>query len=233
MSAGGATLRPALRRRTPPSQALPQDPEGGAAAEPKPRPGLAHRNTVAAAEAGASGAPPNGGSTSAPLAPEPPRTSNTVSPVISLLLSTGHHMRRNSLTGGDGRAPVGRSANLADPLAELVKQTGGSKRNALLKWCQAKTVGYPQIEITNFSSSWNDGLALCALLHSYLPDKVPFRQLNPTDKRRNFRLAFEVAEAAGIATTLDINSMVNNERPDWNAVMTYVTAIYRHFEGAR
>ena len=33
-----------------------------------------------------------------------------------------------------------------DPLAVLA-QGGGSKRNALLKWCQAQTVGYPQVII--------------------------------------------------------------------------------------
>lgn len=36
-----------------------------------------------------------------------------------------------------------------DPLNALVKN-GGSKRNALLKWCQNKTVGYRNIDITNF-----------------------------------------------------------------------------------
>lgn len=40
-----------------------------------------------------------------------------------------------------------------DPLNALVKN-GGSKRNALLKWCQNKVVGYRNIDITNFSSSW-------------------------------------------------------------------------------
>ena len=29
-----------------------------------------------------------------------------------------------------------------DPLAALVKTSGGSKRNALLKWCQSKTMDY-------------------------------------------------------------------------------------------
>lgn len=38
------------------------------------------------------------------------------------------------------------------------------------------------IDITNFSSSWNDGLAFCALLHSYIPDKIPFKELNNQDK---------------------------------------------------
>lgn len=30
-----------------------------------------------------------------------------------------------------------------DPLASLAKQLGGSKRNALLRWCQNKTASYP------------------------------------------------------------------------------------------
>lgn len=29
-----------------------------------------------------------------------------------------------------------------DPLAALAREYGGSKRNALLKWCQKKTEGY-------------------------------------------------------------------------------------------
>uniref|UniRef100_A0A182QEV2 RNA helicase n=1 Tax=Anopheles farauti TaxID=69004 RepID=A0A182QEV2_9DIPT len=88
-----------------------------------------------------------------------------------------------------------------DPLNALVKN-GGSKRNALLKWCQNKTVGYRNIDITNFSSSWNDGLALCAIMHSYLPDRIPYDKLNQNDKRRNFSLAFTAAESVGIQTSL-------------------------------
>lgn len=116
-----------------------------------------------------------------------------------------------------------------DPLNSLVKN-GGSKRNALLKWCQNKTVGYRNIDITNFSSSWNDGLALCALLHTYLPDRIPYDSLTPQEKRRNFSLAFSAAESVGIPTTLNINDMIQLERPDWQQVMSYVTAIYKHFE---
>lgn len=81
-------------------------------------------------------------------------------------------------------------------------KNGGSKRNALLKWCQNKTLGYRNIDITNFSSSWNDGLAFCALLHSYLPDRVPYDTLTPNEKRRNFSIAFSAAESVGIPTAL-------------------------------
>ncbi|XP_078277516.1 cytospin-A isoform X5 [Rhinoraja longicauda] len=117
-----------------------------------------------------------------------------------------------------------------DPLSALSREYGGSKRNALLKWCQKKTEGYQNIDITNFSSSWNDGLAFCAVLHTYLPAHIPYQELNSQDKRRNFSLAFQAAESVGIKSTLDINEMVSTERPDWQSLMQYVTAIYKYFE---
>uniref|UniRef100_A0A8C5DQH6 Cytospin-A n=1 Tax=Gouania willdenowi TaxID=441366 RepID=A0A8C5DQH6_GOUWI len=117
-----------------------------------------------------------------------------------------------------------------DPLSALAREYGGSKRNALLKWCQKKTEGYQNIDITNFSSSWNDGLAFCAVLHTYLPAHIPYQELSSQEKRRNFILAFQAAESVGIKCTLDINDMVHTERPDWQSVMTYVTAIYKYFE---
>ncbi|XP_076300718.1 cytospin-A isoform X5 [Lasioglossum baleicum] len=129
-------------------------------------------------------------------------------------------VRRNSVTDLSERK---------DPLCGLIKN-GGSKRNALLKWCQNKTLGYRNIDITNFSSSWNDGLALCAILHSYLPHKVPYDTLTPVEKGRNFSIAFSAAESVGIPTTLNIGEMCQLERPDWQQVMTYVTSIYKHFE---
>lgn len=116
-----------------------------------------------------------------------------------------------------------------DPLAGLVKN-GGSKRNALLKWCQTRTADYPNIDITNFSSSWNDGLALCALMHTYLPQQVPFESLTSSDVRHNFQVAFRAAESVGITTSLDIEELASSDRPDWQSIMTYITAIYKHFE---
>ncbi|XP_044531112.1 cytospin-A isoform X2 [Gracilinanus agilis] len=117
-----------------------------------------------------------------------------------------------------------------DPLSALAREYGGSKRNALLKWCQKKTEGYQNIDITNFSSSWNDGLAFCALLHTYLPAHIPYQELSSQDKKRNFSLAFQAAESVGIKSTLNICEMARTERPDWQSVMQYVTAIYKYFE---
>uniref|UniRef100_A0A674GR54 Sperm antigen with calponin homology and coiled-coil domains 1 n=1 Tax=Taeniopygia guttata TaxID=59729 RepID=A0A674GR54_TAEGU len=94
------------------------------------------------------------------------------------------------------------SVERKDPLAALAREYGGSKRNALLKWCQKKTEGYQNIDITNFSSSWSDGLAFCALLHTYLPAHIPYQELNSQDKKRNLLLAFQAAESVGIKPSL-------------------------------
>ncbi|MGH0144200.1 UNVERIFIED_CONTAM: hypothetical protein FKN15_047060 [Acipenser sinensis] len=111
-----------------------------------------------------------------------------------------------------------------DPLSALAREYGGSKRNALLKWCQKKTEGYQNIDITNFSSSWNDGLAFCAILHTYLPAHIPYQELNNQDK------ASTAQTHCAQTPAFDINEMVRTERPDWQSVMTYLTAIYKYFE---
>ncbi|XP_053424546.1 cytospin-B isoform X2 [Nycticebus coucang] len=122
------------------------------------------------------------------------------------------------------------SVERRDPLAALAREYGGSKRNALLKWCQKKTEGYANIDITNFSSSWSDGLAFCALLHTYLPAHIPYQELNSQEKKRNLLLAFEAAESVGIKPSLELSEMLYTDRPDWQSVMQYVAQIYKYFE---
>jgi hypothetical protein len=50
------------------------------------------------------------------------------------------------------------------------------------------------VQIENFSSSWNDGLAFCALIHHFYPDAFDYNQLEAKNKRYNFTLAFKTAE---------------------------------------
>ncbi|XP_040101809.1 cytospin-B isoform X1 [Oryx dammah] len=122
------------------------------------------------------------------------------------------------------------SVERRDPLAALAREYGGSKRNALLRWCQRKTEGYANIDITNFSSSWSDGLAFCALLHTYLPAHIPYQELNSQEKKRNLLLAFEAAESVGIKPSLELSELLHTDRPDWQSVMQYVAQIYKYFE---
>lgn len=60
------------------------------------------------------------------------------------------------------------------------------------KWVQEVLASYKEIEVTNFSSSWADGLALCALVHSRLPLNVPYRQLvSEKNPRKNVETALK------------------------------------------
>ncbi|XP_053737920.1 cytospin-A isoform X2 [Synchiropus splendidus] len=117
-----------------------------------------------------------------------------------------------------------------DGFSALLRRHGGSRRNSLLRWSQTRTDGYQNIEVTNFSSSWEDGLAFCALYHSYLPERVPYLSLDPACKRENLDLAFTTGQSVGIPATLTAEEMLKPGGPDWQKVLDYVESIFRHFE---
>ncbi|XP_043864784.1 mucin-5AC isoform X3 [Drosophila mojavensis] len=107
-------------------------------------------------------------------------------------------------------------------------------KDQLLQWCQHKTQEYENVQISNFSSSWSDGLAFCALIHHFLPDAFDYSQLTKQTRKHNFELAFSVAdEKAGIAPLLDVEDMVEMSRPDWKCVFVYVQSIYRRFRNCQ
>uniref|UniRef100_W5MJ14 Calponin-homology (CH) domain-containing protein n=1 Tax=Lepisosteus oculatus TaxID=7918 RepID=W5MJ14_LEPOC len=71
---------------------------------------------------------------------------------------------------------------------------GSSVKQRLLQWCRKRTAGYPGVSIENYSSSWSDGLAFCALVHHFFPHAFDFSSLRAEDRERNFSLAFTTAE---------------------------------------
>ncbi|XP_047345117.1 smoothelin-like protein 2 [Vespa velutina] len=103
-------------------------------------------------------------------------------------------------------------------------------KERLLSWCRSKTKEYENIQLDNFSTSWNNGLAFCALIHHFRPDAFDYHSLRPQDRRKNFDLAFKTADEAGIAPLLDVEDMVVMRRPDWKCVFTYVQSFYRRFK---
>lgn len=108
---------------------------------------------------------------------------------------------------------VQRSTSFGVPNANSIKQM-------LLDWCRAKTRSYEvssrprgydvaipkgkmtngpssprqHVDIQNFSSSWSDGMAFCALVHNFFPEAFDYSSLSPSNRRQNFEVAFSAAE---------------------------------------
>jgi hypothetical protein len=74
-----------------------------------------------------------------------------------------------------------------------VNRSQSTVREALLRWCRRMTQDY-NVSIDNFSSSWANGLAFCALIHHFIPNEYDFETLDANDRRKNFELAFKTAE---------------------------------------
>ncbi|GMS87204.1 hypothetical protein PENTCL1PPCAC_9379, partial [Pristionchus entomophagus] len=107
-----------------------------------------------------------------------------------------------------------------------------SIKDALLRWVQSRVSEYP-VAVTNFSSSWSDGMAFCALTHRFAPQAFNFASLRPENRKENFDLAFRVAEEYGIPALLETEDMIMmGDRPDWKCVFTYVQQFYKKFREA-
>ncbi|XP_076829217.1 uncharacterized protein ehbp1l1a isoform X3 [Brachyhypopomus gauderio] len=113
--------------------------------------------------------------------------------------------------------------------SEMVSLVDSSQ--SLLEWCQHVTQTYKGVKITNFSTSWRNGLAFCAILHHFHPDKVNYEMLDPYDIKQNNKKAFDGFAELGISRLLEPSDMVMLTVPDRLIVMTYLNQIQTHFTG--
>ncbi|XP_056128693.1 smoothelin-like 1 [Rhinichthys klamathensis goyatoka] len=107
---------------------------------------------------------------------------------------------------------------------------GASIKQKILNWCRNKTQKYEGVCIENFSSSWSDGLAFCALVHRFFPSAFDFSSLKASEREKNFSLAFSTAESlADCCPLLEVSDMLlMGNRPDPLCVFTYVQALCHH-----
>nr|XP_054587063.1 EH domain-binding protein 1-like protein 1 isoform X14 [Nothobranchius furzeri] len=127
---------------------------------------------------------------------------------------------------------------IADPVPTFREEADGTddtsddlvnSSQSLLEWCQSITNKYQGVKVTNFNTSWRNGLAFCAILHHFHPDKIDFDQLDSHNIRLNNKKAFDEFESLGISRLLEPSDMVLLPIPDRLIVMTYLSQIRSHF----
>ncbi|XP_069001966.1 smoothelin-like protein 2 isoform X1 [Embiotoca jacksoni] len=125
----------------------------------------------------------------------------------------------------DSKPKLKRSQSFGVSSASGIKQI-------LLEWCRSKTIGYQNIDIQNFSSSWSDGMAFCALVHSFFPLEFDYNDLDAAKRKHNLQLAFTTAEVqADCLRLIEVEDMmVMGDKPDPMCVFTYVQSLYNHLK---
>nr|XP_043891741.1 protein-methionine sulfoxide oxidase mical2b isoform X4 [Solea senegalensis] len=122
--------------------------------------------------------------------------------------------------------PTHRSVNLSRKESEV-------RPSRLLTWCQKHTQGYRGVDITNLTSSWRSGLALCALIHRQRPELVDYESLNEEDVAGNNQLAFDVAEREfGIQPVTTGKEMAAEAEPDKLLMVLYLSRFYEAFRNS-
>ncbi|KAF5317553.1 hypothetical protein D9619_013164 [Psilocybe cf. subviscida] len=111
-----------------------------------------------------------------------------------------------------------------------ISEEGLSAKEGLLLWCQRKTEPYDDVNVQDFSHSWSDGLALCALIHCHRPDLLDYEKLDKSDRHGNTQLAFTVAaEHLNIPALLEVRDLCDSAHPDERSVMTYIASFFHAF----
>uniref|UniRef100_A0A671QH91 EH domain-binding protein 1-like n=1 Tax=Sinocyclocheilus anshuiensis TaxID=1608454 RepID=A0A671QH91_9TELE len=132
-------------------------------------------------------------------------------------------------------AVIGRELTSSSPKpSPIPSPVLGGRPNAsqsLLAWCREVTKNYRGVKITNFTTSWRNGLAFCALLHNFRHDLIDYKALNPQDIKENNKKAYDGFASLGISRLLEPSDMVLLAIPDKLTVMTYLYQIRAHFSG--
>lgn len=102
---------------------------------------------------------------------------------------------------------------------------------ALQLWCGKVTAEYPNVSITDLSTSFRDGLAFNAIIHHFRPHLFDYYSLKPSDVLGNNAHAFKVAEEQlNIPALLDPVDMIETEEPDKKSVALYLAQFYHLFK---
>ncbi|KAL2087369.1 hypothetical protein ACEWY4_016197 [Coilia grayii] len=116
---------------------------------------------------------------------------------------------------------------------QMTRQESVARSSALLTWCQEQTRGYRGVNVCDFTSSWRNGLALCALIHHNRPDLIDFESLDPRNAVSNGQLGLDVAEQEfGISPIMTGTEMSLLNEADSLSMVVYLSQIQQLLKDA-
>ncbi|XP_038852260.1 protein-methionine sulfoxide oxidase mical3b-like [Salvelinus namaycush] len=140
------------------------------------------------------------------------------------------HLIYTEESGGSGADQEPRPRS---PLPKLLRQESFSRSSKLLSWCQQQTQGYRGVAVSDLTTSWKSGLALCALIHHYRPDLIDVDSLKEDEGEENMRLGLEVAEKEfGISPVMTVEEMSSVSETDTLCMVMYLSQFHQLFKDA-
>ncbi|XP_031243762.1 F-actin-monooxygenase MICAL2 isoform X4 [Mastomys coucha] len=152
-------------------------------------------------------------------------------PNLNLHCVRPHQVKHLYITKEMNRFPLERWGSVRRSVS-LSRRESDIRPNKLLTWCQQQTKGYQHVRVTDLTTSWRSGLALCAIIHSFRPELINFDSLNEDDAVENNQLAFDVAKREfGILPVTTGKEMASTQEPDKLSMVMYLSKFYELFRG--
>ncbi|XP_076797096.1 F-actin-monooxygenase MICAL2 isoform X13 [Arvicanthis niloticus] len=152
-------------------------------------------------------------------------------PNLNLHCVRPHQVKHLYITKEMGRFPLDGWGSVRRSVS-LSRRESDIRPNKLLTWCQQQTKGYQHVRVTDLTTSWRSGLALCAIIHSFRPELINFDSLNEDDAVENNQLAFDVAKREfGILPVTTGKEMASTQEPDKFSMVMYLSKFYELFRG--
>nr|DBA14412.1 TPA: hypothetical protein GDO54_005386 [Pyxicephalus adspersus] len=103
-----------------------------------------------------------------------------------------------------------------------------SAKKVLLQWAQEQCARVGSINVTDFKSSWKNGQAFLAIIHSLRPDLVDMEKFQVQSNEEKLKEAFRIAEEELKIPRLLEPEDVNVSDPDEKSIMTYVAQFLQY-----
>ncbi|CAF0703528.1 unnamed protein product [Brachionus calyciflorus] len=122
----------------------------------------------------------------------------------------------------------------------LVDNNNNNTSGDLLDWCKdiikcSKLTNhrlFNDLAVNDFSTSWKNGLAFCAIIYHFRPNLIDLNRLSETDAKSNLKQAFSATDKESIVRVVDYADLLNRKSLDQLSIMTYLYQIRERYDSS-